>query len=252
VLTRLLPPVASEHGPAVDLLIGSVHGLVLVLAVGFLTFFIVCLVRFNRRAHPAATYRSVSPRIAWAVIGAIAVIELIELFAIAIPLGAARVRDVPPAAQATTIRVVAEQFAWNVHYPGPDGVFGRTEVRLITPEDPLGIDRRDPAAKDDFTTLNELNFPVGRPVVIHLTSKDVVHSLSLPQMRVKQDAIPGMMVTVWFVPTRTTDGAPWEINCSQLCGLAHYRMRAVYRSMPQREYDEWARTQLAALTPGNR
>ncbi len=89
-------------------------------------------------------------------------------------------------------------------------------------------------------------------MVIHLTSKDVVHSLSLPQMRVKQDAIPGMMVTVWFVPTRITDGAPWEINCSQLCGLAHYRMRALYRSMPQREYDEWARTQLAAPAPGSR
>jgi heme/copper-type cytochrome/quinol oxidase subunit 2 len=94
--------------------------------------------------------------------------------------------------------------------------------------------------------------PVGRPVVIHLTSKHVVHSLSLPQMRVKQNTIPGMMVTVWFVPTRTTDGAPWEIKCSQLCGPAHNRMRALDRSMPQREYGERVRTQLAALAPGSR
>ena len=252
MLTRLLPLVASEHGPAVDRLIGSVHWLIAVLAVGFLIFFVLCLVRFNRRAHPIATYRSVPARLAWIVVGAIAIVELIELFVIAIPLWAARVHGVPSRGEATMIQVVAEQFAWNVHYPGPDGVFGRTDVRLVTPEDPIGLDRRDPAARDDYTTVNELNFPVGRPVVIQLTSKDVVHSLSLPQMRVKQDAIPGMMVTVWFVPTRTTEGAPWEINCSQLCGLAHYRMRGLYRSMPQHEFDEWARTQLAALVPGSR
>jgi cytochrome c oxidase subunit 2 len=252
VLTRLLPPVASAHGPAVDALIGSVHVFILVLAAAFFLFFVVCLVRFNRRAHPVARYRGASPRLAWIVVGAIAIIELVELFGVAIPLWASRVHDVPAAAQATTIRVVAEQFAWNAHYPGPDGVFGRTDPRLITPEEPLGIDRRDPAAADDFTTVNEINFPVDRPVIIELTSEDVVHSLSLPQMRVKQDAIPGMMVTVWFVPTRTTDGAPWEINCSQLCGLAHYRMRGFYRSMAQPAYDAWASAQVAALTTGNR
>jgi cytochrome c oxidase subunit 2 len=249
VLTRWLPQGASEHAPAVDLLILSVHWLMAALAIGWLLFFLFCLFRFNRRANPVARYRGVPARVAWVIVGAVAVVELAELFFVAIPLWAARVRNVPAARDATVVRVVAEQFAWNVHYPGADGVFGRTAVTLVTPEDPLGIDRSDPAAKDDVTTVNELNFPVGRPVVIHLTSKDVIHSLSLPQMRVKQDAIPGMSVTVWFLPTEVTAGDPWEINCSQLCGVAHYRMRGFYRSMPQQQFDGWFRAQHA--TPGS-
>jgi cytochrome c oxidase subunit 2 len=242
---RWMPIAASDHAPAVDLMILSVHALIAVLALGWLAFFLYCLIRFNRRANPVARYRGVSSRIAWVIVGAVAVVELAELFFVAIPLWASRMRDVPEANAATVVRVVAEQFAWNVHYPGADGRFGRTDVRLISPEDPLGIDRRDPAATDDFTTINELNFPVGRPVVVQLTSKDVIHSFSLPEMRVKQDAVPGMIVPVWFRPTRVTPGNPWEINCSQLCGLAHYRMRGYYRSMLQADFDTWVRTQVA-------
>jgi heme/copper-type cytochrome/quinol oxidase subunit 2 len=100
--------------------------------------------------------------------------------------------------------MVAEQFAWNVHYPGPDGVFGKTDISLITAENPLGLDRNDPAAKDDIVTINQLNLPVGKPVIIHLSSKDVIHSLNLPLFRVKQDAIPGQSIRVWFTPTVTT------------------------------------------------
>lgn len=246
-----MPVAASEHAPAVDLMILSVHALIAVLALGWLAFFLYCLVRFNRRANPVARYRGVSARIAWVIVGAVAAVELAELFFVAIPLWASRMRDVPEASQATVVRVVAEQFAWNVHYPGTDGVFGRTDVRLISAEDPLGLDRRDPAATDDFTTINELNFPVGRPVVVQLTSKDVIHSFSLPEMRVKQDAVPGMVVPVWFLPTRVTEGSPWEINCSQLCGLAHYRMRGYYRSMRQPDYEAWVRAQVAPLPGGD-
>ena len=247
---RWMPLAASQHAPAVDLMILSVHGLIAVLALGWMAFFVYCLIRFSRRVNPVARYRGVSARIAWVIVGAVAVVELAELFLVAIPLWASRTRAVPQAGDATLVRVVAEQFAWNVHYPGADGVFGRTDIRLISPEDPLGIDRRDPAAKDDFTTINELNFPVGRPVVVQLTSKDVIHSFSLPEMRVKQDAVPGMVVPVWFVPTRVTAGNSWEINCSQLCGLAHYRMRGYYRSMAQTDFDAWVRAQVAQLPGG--
>jgi hypothetical protein len=93
-------------------------------------------------------------------------------------------------------------------------------------DNPLGLDRRDPAAKDDITTINLLNLPVGRPVIIQLSSKDVVHSLGMPQMPVKQDAVPGIIQPVWFTPTQT---GRWELACSQLCGLAHYRMKASSR-----------------------
>ena len=92
-------------------------------------------------------------------------------------------------------------------------------------ENPLGLDRSDPAAKDDFNSINQLALPVNKPVIIHLSSKDVIHSFSLIQMRVKQDTIPGESIPVWFTPTMIGD---WEINCSQLCGLGHYRMRGFY------------------------
>jgi cytochrome c oxidase subunit II len=142
------------------------------------------------------------------------------------------------------VRVVAEQFAWNAHYPGADGMFGRTDVKLVAAENPLGLDRTDAAAKDDITTINQLNLPVNRPIVIHLTSKDVIHSFSLLQMRVKQDAIPGVTFPVWFTATKTGD---WEINCSQLCGLGHYRMRGFYSIKTQADYDAWLKEEATAL-----
>jgi cytochrome c oxidase subunit 2 len=83
-------------------------------------------------------------------------------------------------------------------------VFGKTDIALVTAENPLGIDRNDPAAKDDIATINQLNLPVNKPVIIHLTSKDVIHSFSLPLFRVKHDAIPGQSIPVWFVPVKTT------------------------------------------------
>jgi cytochrome c oxidase subunit 2 len=244
-----LPVEASAHAQAVDAMIVSVHWLIAGLAVIFGAFFVVCLIRFNRRANPRARYRNVSPRVAWIFVSAITAIELWELFFVAIPLWASRVTHPPAPEEATVIRVVAEQFAWNVHYPGADGRFGRTDISLITPDNPLGLDRRDPAASDDVTTINEFYFPIGKPVLVQLTSKDVIHSFSLPQMRIKQDAIPGMVIPVWFVPTVVTPaGESWEINCSQLCGLAHYRMRARYRSMTAADFDRF----LAAEAAGRR
>ena len=247
-----LPIQASEHAQAVDHMITSVHWLIGGLGLLFGLFFLFCLIRFNRRAHPRASHANVSPRIAWILIGAITVVELWELFFVAIPLWASRVSNFPSAPQATVVRVVAEQFAWNIHYPGPDGKFGRTAIALITPDNPLGLDRRDADAKDDVFTINEFYFPVGKPVLVQLTAKDVIHSFSLAQMRIKQDAIPGMTIPVWFVPTVTTpDGETWEINCSQLCGLAHYRMRGLYRSMSQADFDQFLQDELAALRTGS-
>jgi cytochrome c oxidase subunit 2 len=237
-----LPVEASQHAAAFDRLLVNTHWLIAVVAAGFAVFFLYCLVRFNRRVHPVASSRRLSPGFAWAIAGGIAVIELWELFFAAIPLWASRVAEQPPAGQATVIQVVAEQFAWNVHYPGPDGRFGRADVSLLDPDNPLGLDRHDPAAADDVVTLNELVFPVGRPVIIQLSSKDVVHSFSLPEMRVKQDAVPGVAASVWFLPTATTpEGTTWEINCSQLCGLGHFRMRGMYRSVTPAAFDEFLR-----------
>ena len=153
---------------------------------------------------------------------AVAVVEIVLLVVLRHSrLGDAR--DAFPAeSEAVVVRVVGEQFAWNVQYPGADGKFGRTDVKLVSADNPLGLDRKDPDAKDDITTINQLNLPVDRPVLVHLSSKDVIHSFGLYEMRVKQDAIPGLDIPVWFIPNRVGD---YEITCSQLCGLGHYRMR---------------------------
>jgi cytochrome c oxidase subunit 2 len=145
----------------------------------------------------------------------------------------------------TVVRVVAEQFAWNVHYPGADGVFGPTSIRLVNPDNPLGLDRRHPAARDDITTINRLNLPVGKPVIVYLSTKDVVHSFGLPQMRVKQDATPGIVQPVAFTPTLVGE---WDIACSQLCGLGHFRMRGVYTIQAQADFDAFLARE-AALIP---
>jgi cytochrome c oxidase subunit 2 len=160
-----------------------------------------------------------------------------------IPAWSARVDNVPDESQATVVRVVAEQFAWNVHYPGADGKFGRTDLALVGPDNPLGLDDQDDAGLDDIIT-DRLNVPVGKPVLVMLSSKDVVHSFGLPQMRVKQDAVPGIQQPVWFTPIRA---GQWDIACSQLCGLGHYRMKGIYEVMTQEKYDAWLADEAALL-----
>ena len=162
---------------------------------------------------------------------AVAIVEVVLLVFYAIPAWATRVKAFPAESEAVVVRVVAEQFAWNIHYPGPDGRFGRTDIKLITSDNPLGLDRADAAAKDDITTINQLNLPVDRPVLVHLSSKDVIHSFGLFEMRVKQDAIPGMEIPVWFIPNRVGE---YEIACSQLCGLGHFRMRGFHHDSEPR------------------
>ncbi len=200
-----LPPDGSAHGPAIDHLIGLVHWLMLVLFVGWGAFFIITLIRYRKSRNPKANYTGVRSHVSSYLEVGVLLVEVILLVGFSIPLWSKRVDDFPPEKDALVIHVVAEQFAWNIHYPGPDGKFGRRSISLIDSDNPLGLDRSDPDAKDDITTINQLNLPVGRPVIIYLSSKDVVHSFNLPAFRVKQDAIPGQMIPLWFTPTKTTD-----------------------------------------------
>ena len=239
-----LPVEASAHAARIDLIIALVHWLMLAMFVGWTIFFVYVLVRFRRSAHPRARYEGASGRLARvAEIGVVAA-EIILLVFFSIPTWSARVDAFPAEQQATIVRVVAEQFIWNIQYPGADGVFGRTRRELVGADNPLGLDVSDPAARDDVWTQNQLNLPVGRPVIVHLSSKDVIHSFGLPQMRVKQDAIPGVEQRLWFTPTRTGE---WEIACSQLCGLGHYRMRGFYTIQTQADFNAWLASQPAGL-----
>lgn len=239
-----MPVAASAHAGEIDQMIVLVHWLMFVLFIGWGAFFLFVLFRFRRGANPKASYAGAKGKISKGLEVAVAVVEVILLVFYAIPAWAKRVRQLPAENEAVVVRVVGEQFAWNVQYPGADGKFGRTDVKLVSADNPLGLDRTDPNAKDDITTINQLNIPIDRPVLVHLTSKDVIHSFGVYEMRVKQDAVPGMEIPVWFIPTRPGE---YEITCSQLCGLGHYRMRGYITVQNQTDFNAWMADQVKAL-----
>ncbi len=152
----------------------------------------------------------------------VVLIEAVLLVGFALPLWAKRVNEFPTGKDAILVHVVGQQFSWNYHLPGPDGQFGHRSVDLVSNSNPLGLDRNDPASKDDIVTLGELHVPVDRPVIIELSSKDVIHNFCLPNMRIATDAIPGQLNPMWFTPVKT---GTYEVICGQLCGLGHYGMK---------------------------
>ena len=231
-----LPVQASAHAAELDQMTVLVHWLMLVLFVGWGAFFLFVLFRFRKGANPTANYAGAKGKFAKSTEVLVAIIEIVLLVGYAIPAWATRVRELPSEDEAVVVRVVAEQFAWNVQYPGRDGTFGRADAKLVSAENPLGLDRTDPNGRDDVTTINQVNLPVDRPVLVKLSSKDVIHSFGLYEMRVKQDAIPGMEIPVWFIPNRPGE---YEIACSQLCGLGHYRMRGFVTVQSQTDFDGW-------------
>jgi cytochrome c oxidase subunit 2 len=239
-----MPVQASAHAAEIDHMTVLVHWLMLVLFVGWGAFFVFVLFRFRQGANPRASYAGAKGKFAKGTEIMVAIVEIVLLVGYAIPAWATRVTELPSATEAVIVRVVAEQFAWNVHYPGRDGMFGRSDMKLVSAENPLGLDRSDPNGKDDVATINQLNLPVDRPVLVHLSSKDVIHSFGLYEMRIKQDAIPGMEIPVWFIPTRAGD---YEIVCSQLCGLGHYRMRGFMTVQSQADFDAWLAEQAKEL-----
>ena len=240
-----MPIQASSHAAEIDQMTVLVHWLMLIMFVGWGLFFIFVLFRFRKGANPVASYTGAKGKISKGTEVAVALIEVVLLIFYAIPAWAKRVKAFPSESEAVVVRIVAEQFAWNIHYPGPDGRFGRTAINLISADNPLGLDRADAAAKDDITTINQLNLPIDRPVLVHLSSKDVIHSFGLIEMRVKQDAVPGMSMPVWFIPSRLGE---YEISCSQLCGLGHFRMRGFITVQNQADYDKWFADQQRELT----
>ena len=247
-----MPALAAAHGGQIDSLIGWIHVFMFVLFVGWGGFFVYCLIRFRRSRNPVANYTGVTSNASKYSEIAVAIVEAVLLVGFSIPLWAARVDDLPSESEALVVHVTGEQFAWNVHYAGPDGKFGRTDITLLDLQtNPLGLDRNDAAAVDDVVTLNQLYLPVNRPVIVKLRSKDVIHSFGVPEFRVKQDAIPGLTIPIWFVPTVTTADMraqtgnaefQYEIACAQLCGLGHARMRGFVTVQTAEEFQTWLDT----------
>lgn len=244
-----LPENASSHGQDVDLVIYLIHGLMFVLFIGWAIYFIMAVFKFNRRAHPRANYTGITSHTSSLIEVGVVIAEVILLVGFSIPFWARQVGSLPNRPDAVQVQVKAEQFAWNIRYPGADGVFGKTDFKFFNKQsNPWGIDPGDPHGKDDITTINQLVLPIGRTAVIQLTSQDVIHSFALPVMRVKQDAIPGLSVPTWFTPTKTGE---WEIACAQLCGIGHYRMKGFLKVKTQEEYDAWLAANAPAADSGS-
>jgi cytochrome c oxidase subunit II len=210
------PPNISEHGVQVDTLNVFVHYFMLVLFFGWGAFFVYCLLRFRRREGVPAQHDLIHAKGAKVLEIGVVIFEVVLLLVFSAPVwsnlktkAAADVKD------AVHVRVVGEQFAWNFHYPGKDGVFGKTSVKLMDAGNPLGLDRSDPYAKDDIAS-RELRLPVNRDVILYLTSKDVIHSFGVHVLRVKQDLIPGMEIPIWFKATKTSE----ELRAEEVCPIS--------------------------------
>lgn len=231
-----MPPVASQHGAGIDRMLSylliAAGGLLLIahLALGYFLW------RFAGRER--ATFRPMTFRQErnWSLIP-IALMALIAeggVLVLGMPVWVDL--NAAPPAEAVTVELTAEQFAWNVRYAGIDGQFGRTSSSLLSINNPVGVDGRDPAAKDDVLLIGEIHLPVNRAARIRLRSKDVLHSFMLPMQRIKQDVVPGMTIDVWFVPTETGD---FEIGCAELCGFGHYQMRGLLRVETEEEFSRF-------------
>ena len=247
-----LPVNMSVQGARIDEINAIVHWLMLILFVGWGIFFIVSLVKFRASNNDTADYEGVKSHLSSVLEAAVAVIEIVILFGFGFPIWADRVTDVPTPSESVHLRVIGQQFAWNIHYPGPDGKFGSTSAELVDEQDnPIGLDRSSDNAADDFITINQFHIPVNQKIRVDLTSKDVIHSFTLPELRVKQDAIPGMSIPVHFQATMTSEeflettvgtareGQGLEIACAQLCGLGHYRMKGFLTVHNDEGYQAW-------------
>ena len=178
------------------------------------------IIRFRRRsdtpesAEGPQVHGNTRLEVIWTIIPAVICVVL----ALLSRRSWAEIKQMMPK-DAMQIEITGEQFAWNIRYAGPDGKLGTA---------------------DDVVTLNQLHFPVGRPVVATLRSKDVIHSFFLPEFRVKQDAVPGMSTRIWFDAMRV---GHWEIACAELCGLGHYRMKGFVTVESPEEYEKWLKEQ---------
>jgi cytochrome c oxidase subunit 2 len=156
----------------------------------------------------------------------------------------AQVHFIGAAPGALQIEVTAQQFAWNFRYAGPDGKFGREKPELVSAStgNPVGLDSTDPASKDDIVSP-VIAVPAGREVELIIRSQDVTHSFYVRELRMKQDAVPGMEIHMHF--TADTPGN-YELACAELCGLGHYRMHSMLQVMTEADFEKWMRDQEAA------
>ena len=227
------PAAISEHAPALDR-----QFMITIVVVG-LSFtaaqiglgWMVWKYRETGKSGDRATYTHGSNRleVLWTVITAFVFIALGVMGQSV--WASLRLHDAPPGSY--SVEVVAQQFQWNFHYAGKDNKFGRTDPKLIDDSalNFVGLDSSDPSAADDSVTA-ALAIPVNRPVELRLRSKDVIHNFWVPQLRFKQDLVPGMEIKVHFTANRV---GKYELACAELCGQLHFKMKSYMLVLPEEE-----------------
>ena len=139
--------------------------------------------------------------------------------------------------EATEVEVVAQQWMWSYRLPGADGKLGKSDAKLISADNTLGLDPEDPAGQDDvIIDAADLHLPIDKPVKMLLRSVDVLHDFYVPEFRAKMDLIPGTVTYFWFTPTRTGE---FEVLCAELCGTGHYAMRGIVMVDSEEDYQAW-------------
>jgi cytochrome c oxidase subunit II len=227
----------SVQGGGIDTLNWMVHGLMGVLFVGWVGYFGYVIFRFRRKVNPVADYTGVKSHISNYIEGLVALVEGVLLIGLAIPLWAKAVQNFPTEKDNPIhVRVIGQQFLWNVWYPNPAMAGTNGFGELDPTSGNVTLDSKNPKSKGNFVVKNNLVVPVNRPVIVHISSRDVIHCFACKPLRVTQDAIPGLNIPAWFQAKQI--GHYW-INCAQLCGNGHYSMRGSITVVSEEDYKKW-------------
>jgi cytochrome c oxidase subunit 2 len=243
-----LPETITAHGRAVDsqfnlTLIGT--GIIFILAQGSLGY---AILRFGRKRKEPADYVHGNDRweVLWTTATTVVFVGLTLMgYSVWAEARFVEREDTTPSADRVLIEVTGQQFVWNMRYPGRDGKFGPLDIKLINDAmgNPLGVDRNNPDGKDDVM-VPRMAVPVNHEIELLLRTKDVIHDFFVPELRIKLDTVPGLIAKLRFRPEKV---GTYEIACSELCGLGHYKMRSFLDVMESADYEKWLAEQYSYL-----
>ena len=232
------PNISANYGQTLDLVISIISWVVLAGAVVVIGLMLFAVIRYRYRPERKALHLHGNFKFEATMVVLVSVFVLGgEVFVMGEISGGVwdKIKQQAPE-NSMEIEVLAEQFAWNIRYPGADGKFGKTDRELIDEENPFGMEEEDSAAEDDIVTRGLIHVPVNLPVKVRLRSKDVIHSFFIPELRIKQDALPGETIDVWFQAKETGE---YYLACAELCGLGHTTMKAGFVVEPIEEFQSW-------------
>jgi cytochrome c oxidase subunit 2 len=200
-------------------------------------FMAYCIVRYRHRKGLKAHYQPEDKKLEWWL----TILTSVGIGAMLAPGLLVWAKFVTVPTGASEVEVVGQQWNFSYRFPGKDGMLGTTNIRLSSPENPFAIDPNDPKGQDDVLVSGaELHLPVGKPVKVLGRAKDVLHQFAVPAFRVKMDMVPGMVTYFWLIPTRT---GSFDALCEQLCGTAHFTMRARVIVDTEKDFEAWLATQ---------